>query len=158
MPDLVLHSKRNPQPLIKTKCDDRTEEVWKWAYDENHQIKRVLVETRPVWEEIQSYKDETGVYNVLRMLEDRGEDVSVLDANHGKGFYGDVTDMPDDIHQLHKVGEESKAILEAYNKMLGTDYSIDGFLKAVADGSLDALIKAKTVPVVEKKEVSDDVK
>ena len=158
MPSIVLHSKRFPQPTIKTKCDDREEDIYKWAYDDEHKVIRVLTETRPFWKEIQSYKDETGVYNVLRMLEDRGEDISQLDASHGNGFYGDISEMPDNIHELHQVGEKSKAILEAYNKMLGTDYSIDGFLQAMADGSLDALLKAKEDSLKPVEGGNEDVK
>lgn len=134
---------RSPSPLYHTDCSDPIIVHKKWAYNEDHE--QVLVETgkENVWEKIQSYEDETGVYNVLKICQQRGESLDRLDASHGQGFYGDVSDMPDNIHDLHAQGIKSSSMLDEYNKILGTSYTSEQLLAAFADGSLAALLNSK---------------
>lgn len=147
---MVRSNRTKNLPSYPTKCDAHIVDVYKWCYDENHKIVKKLVEKKDIFKYIQSFKDSTGVYNVLRLLQARGESLERLDASKGQGFYGDISEMPEDPHAIHQLGEDSKAILKQYNDALGTEYSIDGFMKALADGTISKLISEKTVPAKEE--------
>ena len=145
---VMIRSNRTKNlPSYPTKCDAHIVDVYKWCYDENHKIVKKLVDKKDIYKYIQSFKDSTGVYNVLRLLQARGESLERLDASKGAGFYGDISEMPEDPHAVHQLGEDSKVILKQYNDALGTEYSIDGFMKALADGTIGKLISEKSASV-----------
>lgn len=153
---MVRSNRTKNLPSYPTKCDAHIVDVYKWTYDENHKIVKKLVDKKDIFKYIQSFKDSTGVYNVLRLLQARGESLERLDASKGSGFYGDISEMPEDPHAIHQLGEDSKAILKQYNDALGTEYSIDGFLKALADGTLSKLIAENTTsPKGDEKKVGE---
>ena len=134
------YSQDNPPPVIKQKAGSKIIEHYKLAYDENHKIVRKLVDREDRYAYVQSFKDSTGVYNVLRILESKGGDISILDAKNGKGFYADISNVPEDPHSVHEMAEKSKTIVDEYNKILGTSYTAEGLLAALADGTIAKLI------------------
>lgn len=140
---------RSPSPLYHTPCSEKLVEHKRWAYDDDHKQIIVITDVEDVYAYIQSFKEETGVYNVIRLLQARDEGLERLDASHGQGFYGDVSNVPDNIHDLHEFGEHSNDMLDQYNKLLGTSYTPEQLMAAFADGTLADLIKAKTAEAEE---------
>lgn len=148
----ICRSWRSPSPLYHTLCDQKIVEHFKWAYDEDHKQVKVSTGKEDVYALIQSFEPETGVYNVIRLVQARGEGLDRLDASRGQGFYGDVSDMPDNIHDLHVRGMETLDLVKKYNDMLGTSFNTEELLAAFADGTIDKLIAAKIAPAsVEEK-------
>lgn len=95
---------------------------------------------------IDSFKDDAGVYNVLKKYAITG-DVSLL--NQREGFYGDISGLPvDELNPAARVAEAEKSV-DALSKVLGVELTSDQLAKMSVD-ELNALIQ-KAVAAKEEK-------
>ena len=100
---------------------------------------------------IDSFKDDCGVYNVLKKYSLTG-DASLL--NQREGFYGDISDLPVDELNVSQVTQDAASSLDRLNQILGTSYSAEEFAALTQDQLAELINKA--IPREKKDEVKDN--
>lgn len=107
------------------------EPTYKQDYDEKGVCELIVSGKTNTYEKIQSFAEDTDIYKIIARFV--GGDVSVLDKN--KGFYADVTEVPDTLSGWHNKIEEGKNIWNG----LPTDFKtlfnndLNQFVNAVYD-------------------------
>lgn len=95
---------------------------------------------------IDSFKDDAGVYNILKKYAITG-DVSLL--NQREGFYGDISGLPvDELNPAARIAEAEKSV-DALSKALGVELSSDK-LASMSSDELNALIERAVAAKAEK--------
>lgn len=151
----VIHTWRNPKPIVAQKFDKNIIQHYDFAYDPDIRGLKIVEASKEDREAyIQSFASETGVYNILKKYSKTG-DISLLNAR--EGFYADVSNIPSDELDPVKVAAEASKAVAGLNKALGVDLSADELAKMSAEQLNDLINKAvaaaaqKAAPV-EKKE------
>lgn len=96
---------------------------------------------------IDSFADDCGVYNVLKKYALTG-DASLL--TRSEGYYGDITDLPQDELNPAKLMSQSQSSLDKLNSLLGTDYTAEQFA-SLSSEQLASLIESVATPKTEVK-------
>lgn len=78
---------------------------------------------------IDSFKDDVGVYNILEKVKRTG-DVSLL-GHRGRNTYQDISDLPDNLHDLVKLGEAVQGAKDLPKDLVG-NRTIEEFLSSVS--------------------------
>lgn len=100
---------------------------------------------------IDSFADDCGVYNVLKKYALTG-DASLLNARDG--FYGDISDLPEDELNPAKLMAQGQSSLDKLNHLLGTTLTAEE-LASMSTEQLADLVNG-AVPQGEKKEEVKD--
>ena len=103
---------------------------------------------------IDSFKDDCGVYNVLKKYAITG-DVSLL--NRVQGFYGDISDLPVDELNPDKVAQKAGAAVASLAEKLGVDITSEQ-LASMSVEQINALIEKAVAARVAKTEVKAESK
>ena len=101
-----------PQKQINYSC-------WEPVYNYDSTIKNLVLtkEQRNTQEEINAYLDGTRIYDIL----DKYVGVSsnnfadIPELNKKSGMYVDITNLPDNLHDLHKLSQKAKEQLNVIN-------------------------------------------
>lgn len=136
----MVYSWRHPREVKALKCDEKLIQHYGFAYNPDNRALEVVeteLEDREAY--IQSFADDCGVYNVLKKYAKTG-DASLLSQR--EGFYGDISDIPED--NLDPVAAQKAAALalEQLNAKLGTDLSQDDISKLSVDELVSLINKA----------------
>lgn len=116
---------------------------------EGRELKIVPTDVVDFHAEIQSYKDETGLSNILKMIAKTG-DVSLL--NQRSPSYGVEMDIGDEL-DIHKVEAAAKASEKSIKEVLGDD------VLTMKKADLDKLISDKVNQLIAaQKDVEKEVK
>lgn len=105
------------------------------------------VEDKNLYEEIQSYKDDVDIYNLLKQYVATGDE-SIL--NQRVVSFMDVAEIPDNINELH-------GYFEAKSKLL-KDFSPEDQATILNGENVDALIDRKVKQLLVEKGVVTEVK
>lgn len=94
---------------------------------------------------INSFSDEVGVYNILAkcMTADGSgvdADLAAEALNQRKVSYGDISDLPDNIHDAVAIQEQSKAIYAALPEELKGKMTQEEFVQAFTDEKYQAYV------------------
>lgn len=150
---VVFFSKNNPHPSVGLDISAKPIQNYDFAYDPDSRDLKVVktdIEDREAY--IQSFAEECGVYNIMKMYAKTG-DMSLL--NRREGFYGDISNLP--VDELNPAAHQAAAAqaVAGLGKTLGVDLTVEDFA-AMSDAELAALIdkavQAKTAKVEQVKE------
>lgn len=97
---------------------------------------------------IQSYADETGIYNILAKYAKTG-DASVLMRT--QGFYADISEYPTDDLDPNAAAKAAANSVSGLNAALGTSYTADDLANMTGE-QLQAIIEAAVASKSESKE------
>lgn len=101
---------------------------------------------------IDSYKDDVGVYNILEKVRRTG-DMSLL-GHRGRNTYVDVSELPDNLHDLVKLGEQAKGV-ELPKELVGNK-TLEEFLNSVSLDEIQAFAKSLVESKLKESEVKDN--
>lgn len=141
---------------VALKCGNMIVQNYGPKYNEKtHEMDLVETDKVNLQEYIDSFKDETGVYNILKKYSKTG-DASLL--NQREGFYGDISGLPVDQLNPQKMAKAAKASAESLSKKLGVEITTEQ-LASMSSNELNDLIskavaaklEAEKVKVVETK-------
>lgn len=115
------------------------EPVYDFRKDKQGRTRLVQIDTKDVYKEIQTYKDDTNIYSIIEKCGGI-ENLSKLDSN--KGFFADISDFPDNINDYHNMEDEcrykfSGLPIEIKNKF-DNDYNV--FMTSLYNGTFDSLL------------------
>lgn len=153
---IKLFNKWDMPPVVEHEVGDKIVEHYKYTYDDNHEQILVLESCEDIDALIQSYKESTGLYNVLAMIlkTDGQPGLAKLDASHAT--FDDITMMPDNFNDAVNLtvnnSAKADASLAALNAKLGTKYTAQTLAEAIKDGSLMSLIDKLTNVKEDKKD------
>lgn len=113
------------------KCDEKMIQHQGFEYDVDGRCLIVVdteLEDRDAY--IQSFADECGVYNVLKKYSKTG-DASFLNVR--EGFYGDISDIPEDSLDPAAAAKAAEVALSGLNQKLGTSFTAEELAKLSGD-------------------------
>lgn len=111
---VILPFGQHPEPQKEIQYSS-----WEPVYMYDSTIKNLILtkETRNTQEEINAYLDGTRIYDIL----DKYVGVSsnnfadIPELNKKSGMYVDIADLPDNLHDLHKLSQKAKEQLNVIN-------------------------------------------
>lgn len=132
--------------------------TYKVVYDDDAKRNLVISGSEPVYEKIQTFKDDVDIYKIVaRYL---GGDITALDKN--RGFYADLSKIPTNFNDFHNRVAEGQEIFAGlptdFKEQFGNDVNrfMDSIYKKDFDQKLNDYIISKNPKLKTNGVVSND--
>lgn len=121
---VILPFGQHPDPQ-----KDKTYSNWEPVYSYDSKINNLILtnEMRNTQEEINAYLDGTRIYDILDKYTGINSNnfADIPELNKKSGMYVDITNLPDNLHDLHKLSQKAKEQLNVINNMNNEIKNID---------------------------------
>lgn len=129
----------NSKTNISSNSGSRYLDLFHFEYNDKGEKFLVPYDKKDVYAEIQTYAHDNDIYVLLKKY--LGGDLTALDKN--KGFYADITNVPNNINDWHNRIEQGKDIFNGlpieFKEMFGND--VNQFMTSIAEGSFENKLK-----------------
>lgn len=129
----------------------------KHSYDEKNRVIVIDDYDEDRQEFINSFKDTVGLKNIMKQLQLQGGVIPPSMAYNPEVDSVDLSGMPENINDLKEAADQGDQVIRdavaEFNKLYGTNYTVEEFISKSADGSL---LTEMTEALAAKEEVKEE--